>query len=108
LLQSLQKRGVTGLSLSIVRGKRHERTDPPHLLALLRVRDERPCRRHAADKRDEIASPHRLPLKRSSYPTMRTVHGASQQIWITDVRFGSKADINACLRDVRFTPKSGH
>jgi hypothetical protein len=25
-----------------------------------------------------------------------------------DVRFGSKADIKACLRDVRFTPKSGH
>jgi len=25
-----------------------------------------------------------------------------------DVRFGSKADIEACLRDVRFTPKSGH
>ncbi len=25
-----------------------------------------------------------------------------------DVRFGSKADISACVRDVRFTPKSGH
>jgi len=25
-----------------------------------------------------------------------------------DVRFGSQADIEACLRDVRFTPKSGH
>jgi hypothetical protein len=24
------------------------------------------------------------------------------------VCFGSKADITACLRDVRFTPKSGH
>src|SRR5262249_31560116 len=27
---------------------------------------------------------------------------------IGDVRFGSKADIEACLRDVRFTPNSGH
>jgi hypothetical protein len=25
-----------------------------------------------------------------------------------DVRFGSKADMTACPRDVRFTPKSGH
>jgi hypothetical protein len=25
-----------------------------------------------------------------------------------NVRFGSKADIEACPRDVRFTPKSGH
>jgi len=25
-----------------------------------------------------------------------------------DVRFGSKADILGVLRDVRFTPKSGH
>src|SRR5262249_12866569 len=30
--------------------------------------------------------------------------------WFTAdyVRFGSKADIGACRRDVRFTPKSGH
>jgi hypothetical protein len=25
-----------------------------------------------------------------------------------DFRFGSKADIGACPRDVRFTPESGH
>jgi hypothetical protein len=39
---------------------------------------------------------------------MMTVHGASQQIWMTDVRFGSKADIGACPRHVRFASKSGH
>src|SRR5215469_1044648 len=27
---------------------------------------------------------------------------------LADVRFGSKADISACPRHVRFTPKSGH
>jgi hypothetical protein len=27
---------------------------------------------------------------------------------MADVRFGSKADIGAYLRDGRFTPKSGH
>jgi hypothetical protein len=39
---------------------------------------------------------------------MVTMHGASQQIWMTDVRFGSKADIGLVAVDVRFTPKSGH
>jgi len=28
--------------------------------------------------------------------------------FMLDFRFGSKADIGACPRDVRFTPKSGH
>ena len=27
---------------------------------------------------------------------------------LANVRFGSKADISACLYDVRFTPESGH
>ena len=27
---------------------------------------------------------------------------------LPNVRFGSEADIRACPRDVRFTPKSGH
>jgi len=33
---------------------------------------------------------------------------APQQHAEANVRFGSKADIKACPRDVRFTPKSGH
>src|SRR5262250_671711 len=32
---------------------------------------------------------------------------ASQQIRMVNVRFGSKADIDPCSHDVRFTPKSG-
>jgi hypothetical protein len=39
---------------------------------------------------------------------MVTMHGASQQIWMTDVRFGSKADVTLLNFDVRFTPESGH
>jgi hypothetical protein len=35
------------------------------------------------------------PSSTGSYPTMLTVHAASRQIWITNVRFGSKADIGA-------------
>jgi hypothetical protein len=33
---------------------------------------------------------------------------AGQQSEAAHVRFGSKADIGACPRDVRFTPKSRH
>src|SRR5262245_38033186 len=39
---------------------------------------------------------------------MLTVHAASRQIWITNVRFGSKAAIAAPPINVRFAPKSGH
>jgi len=35
-------------------------------------------------------------------------HFARQQSSRPNVRFGSKADISECPRDVRFTPKSGH
>jgi site-specific recombinase XerC len=38
----------------------HEHADPPHPLALLSTRSKRPCRR-AADKTDELASPHGPP-----------------------------------------------
>ena len=31
-----------------------------------------------------------------------------QRTYAANVRFGSKADISPCPRDVRFTPKSGH
>ena len=34
--------------------------------------------------------------------------GASLGTRIGNVRFGSKADIGVCVRDVRFTPDSGH
>ena len=33
---------------------------------------------------------------------------ARQQSWTANVRFGSKADIEARPRNVRFTPESGH
>jgi len=35
-------------------------------------------------------------------------HFAQQQFQATNVRFGSKADIEARPSNVRFTPKSGH
>jgi hypothetical protein len=75
---------------------------------LLRMRCERPSSHRDADKRDEIASLHRLPLKRTLLPYHAGAHGAARQTWINDVRFGSLADIEAPSPDVRFTPESGH
>jgi hypothetical protein len=48
------------------------------------------------------------PSSTGSYRTMLTVHAASRQIWITDVRFGSLTDIAAAFPHVRFTLKSRH
>jgi hypothetical protein len=59
----LMNRRVRGIAKAI-RARRHhcehalkQRTDPPHALALLRARRERPCRR-AAEKANELTSPH--------------------------------------------------
>src|SRR5262249_48641614 len=53
-------------------------------------------------------SPHRSPQAEGLTLPCCGPHCASRQILAANVRFGSKADIEACLRDVRFTPKSGH
>jgi hypothetical protein len=58
LLHRLHESHQAGPSWQIVCGKRHEHADVPHSLALLRARRERPSRRRAAEKRDELAAPH--------------------------------------------------
>src|SRR5215472_19349560 len=50
-------------------------------------------------------STFRLPIFDKGDPALLC---ASQQNASPHVRFGSKADIGACPRHVRFTPKSGH
>jgi len=55
-----------GLSFWIVRSCVHKHADPP--LGLLRSRGKRPSSRYTADKRDEIASPHWLPLQQRVLP----------------------------------------
>ena len=60
LLQALQERREAGLPFRIVRGQVHKHADAPHPLGLLRACGERP-RRRAAEKRDELASPHVRP-----------------------------------------------
>src|SRR5262249_30194275 len=43
-----------------VGGSKQQHADPPHPLALLRLRRERPRGRRAAEKRDELAAPHSI------------------------------------------------
>jgi hypothetical protein len=55
------KRRDPFLTLSIVGGRVHKHTDPPHLLGLLRAHSNRPCGRRSAEKSNEIAPSHCLP-----------------------------------------------
>ena len=110
LLKSLPECGYVSLKFWVALRMCHKHANTPHAISwLLRVRDERPCCRSAAEKRDEIPSPH------EAFPTRRTTTYhiewrlfAPQQTGSPNVRFGSKADIAASQRNVRFTPKSGH
>src|SRR5215831_17799106 len=54
------ERCETGLKHRIVRGAGQEDADPPHALALLRARHERPRGRRAAEQRHERAAFHSI------------------------------------------------
>src|SRR5262249_46795139 len=65
-LQALVERRNSVLTIRIVGSPVHEQADAPHAIGLLRARHQRPRRRRAADKRDEVAASHGLT------PTPRT------------------------------------
>ena len=58
LRKSLREPGEVGFCLRIVFIERHQSTDPPHAVGLLRARRERPRSRRAAEQRDERAASH--------------------------------------------------
>src|SRR5262245_1329865 len=58
LLQPLLECREAYLLVLIVHSRGREHADASHPLGLLRLRRERPRCRRAADKRDELASPH--------------------------------------------------
>src|SRR5262249_15392623 len=49
-----------GFCLRIVLGEAQQHANPPHSVALLRARRERPRDCRAADERDELAPPHSI------------------------------------------------
>src|SRR5262249_3311756 len=91
LLQSLQECRVAGLRLRIVRGVRHEHTNAPHPLALLRARRERP-RSRAAEPRDEVASPHSI----TSSPKERRPAGILRPSVLAVFRFITNSNLLGC------------
>jgi len=66
----LQERREPDLHVRIVLSPRQEHADPPHPLALLRTRRERPCASCAAQKRDELPPSQSIELH--SVPTSDT------------------------------------
>jgi hypothetical protein len=54
----MQERRDAGLTFRIVGRQGQQHADPPHPVALLRPRRERPCRRRAAEQDDDIAPSH--------------------------------------------------
>jgi hypothetical protein len=58
LLHSLQERRDASLSFPIVRRQVCQHADAPHSLGLLRACGERPRGRPAAEKANELTSPH--------------------------------------------------
>jgi hypothetical protein len=64
-VQSVQECSDPRHGFRIIRGQVHEHADPPHPLALLRMRRDRPRRRSAADEPDELAPSHELSSKKA-------------------------------------------
>jgi hypothetical protein len=81
--------------------RRHQHSDPPHPLALLRPRRERPCGR-AAEKRDELAAPHSI----TSSARASSVGGTSRPSALAVLRLiTSSYLVGACTgRSAGFSP----
>jgi hypothetical protein len=84
----------------------HQGSDTLDPGALLRTCETRP-RSRATKKNDEFPSSHARPGTTHTKP-VKLAHLRGSVCTLADVRFGSKADIRALRRHVRFTPKSGH
>src|SRR5262249_45328231 len=111
LLQPLQKCRVADLGLRIVRIIGHEHARAPHTLTLLRARRERPCRRHAAEERDELASPHSITSSAVASRVGGTVRPSILAVWalmtssnLLDCTTGSSAGFAPLRICPQYTP----
>src|SRR5262245_56258928 len=91
LLQTLQERRAARLRHGIARRLAHEHADPPHALALLRARRERPHRR-AAEQRDETAALHSI----TSSAIADTPAGTSRPSALAVLRLITNSNLVGC------------
>src|SRR5262245_34428038 len=102
-LKSLLERRHAGLSFPIV-GRSHQQPDPPHALALLRARRQRPRSRRAAEQRDELAaSDHSI----TSSARVSKVGGTSMTRALGVVGFMMRSNLVGCStgRSAGFAPR---
>ena len=98
---------------TVALGIANKYSNSPHLIGLLRSRSEWPGGDCAAKSCKKFPPPHaRLQAQNAASYRLKAGlwKGPSllQNEMLADVRFGSKADMPASARDVRFTPESGH
>jgi len=81
-VETLPKYRNARTCVRVVLGGRHQHANPPHSLGLLRTRRERPYDCRAAEKRDELASPHIRSRAQETglYRLKRTLIGAETGI----------------------------
>src|SRR6516225_3961539 len=75
---------------------------------LLCTHSERPGRSGGTDKAEKCAPSHCPSQARERIVTGQTGRLEVVKLALGNVRFGSKADIDVCPSDVRFTSESGH
>src|SRR6476619_933388 len=90
-----------GLSFRIVRRYVHKHADPPHSLALLRARRDRPSGR-TAEQGDELAASHSI----TSSARASSVGGTSRPSALAVLRLTTRSNLVGCMtgRSVGLSP----
>jgi hypothetical protein len=102
ILQPLFQCAEAALPLRIVRGKALQQSDPPHALALLRARRERPDGRARGEQREEGAAIHSI----TSSTVASRVGGTSRPSAFAVLRLMTNSNLVGCMtgRSTGFSP----
>src|SRR5215470_2762428 len=92
LLEALLQCRSLLLPFGIAGRATHQHTDPPHPLAWLRARRERPCGGRAAKQRDELAALHSI----TSSARSRKDSGIVRPIALAVVRLTTRSNFVGC------------
>jgi hypothetical protein len=77
----LAKRPHVGLSGGIAFRAKRKHSDPSNSVGLLRARRKRPCSRHAAEQRDELAPLHSITSSARASSVGGTVRPSIRAVW---------------------------